>query len=206
MKKGLKKCIAMVLTAAMALSVGMPAFAENNESLSDEALTLEQKLSILEEYNDKYNVNIYLDNDASDRNSISQNSFATREICEEEFRLHAELLAVKANIAKPQTDTAKAELDRKYHSIIKELDEKYPINSTDTSSENDIDFLTETEPSDVNNISSVNATKTVSKNAAIVRITSTLDYVTSPVARFVSAYNISWKVRSDYADVYSDLY
>lgn len=46
----------------------------------------------------------------------------------------------------------------------------------------------------------------MSKNAEIIRITSRLNYVTSPSARFVSADNISWRVRSEYADDYSDIY
>lgn len=103
MKKELKKLIATILTAAMAVSVGTPAFAADSESLYNETMTLEKKLSILEEYNDIYGVTLHLDSDSSSRNSISENSSTTQEICEEEFRLHAELLAVKANLAKPQT-------------------------------------------------------------------------------------------------------
>ena len=44
MKKGFKKMIATVLTAAMAMSVGMPAFAEEEKPLSEQA-TIIQNMS-----------------------------------------------------------------------------------------------------------------------------------------------------------------
>lgn len=109
MKKYFKKIVAAVLTTAMAMSVGMPAFAAEEESISDV-----QKNVIIQEVNQEYGV------------QIKEPLVATKEqveISEEEFTLRMELLAVLAK----RLDNDSEILRNKCEQLLKELENKYPV-------------------------------------------------------------------------------
>ena len=200
MKKPFKKIITMALITAFASSVSFPALASEPTSL-----TTSQKLSIVAEYNDAYDVNLQYGNNSDAKNIASRNASTNNVMCEEEFRLHAELLAVKGNLAKPLSESDRAKFEEKYFSIIAELNEKYPSTTSVLPTGNNIDMLNDSNPNDTSSIAATQYSKTKTKNAAVIKITSTLTYVTTPVERFVSASNISWSQRSDYEDVYTSI-
>lgn len=200
MKKSFKKIIAIALVTAFSTSLSFPVLASEPTPL-----TTSQKLSILEEYNDAYDVNLQYGNNPNTQNITSRNTSANDVMCEEEFRLHAELLAVIGNLSKPLSDSDREKFESKYYSILKELDEKYPLTTSVSPEKRNVSTSINENLENTSEVTATQYNKTKTKNAVYISITSTLTYVTNPVERFVRASNIRWNRLSGYSDIYTTI-
>lgn len=174
MKKGLKKLTAVVLTAAMALSIGMPAFASENISLNSN-ITMERANAISSELEQQYGVELKV----PEKIDIV--------MTEEEFRMRTELLAIMgAHMDSPSND-----LLEKRDKLVKELAEKYPERNT---------AATTTEENEVSPVSPMYDfyTKTISKNTSYVKITTDAVYTinSSGVKLFVGVDDVDTDIRA----------